>query len=114
MGIWRNETDKLYTPYVMPQENGSHLDTRHVRFFDGTGRGLRISGSKPFCFGVSRYETMDITEAKHQTDLVPQDYYVLSLDIAQDGIGTGSCGPRALPKYDLKPGEFEFTWFLEP
>ena len=33
---------------------------------------------------------------------------------AQDGIGTGSCGPRALPKYDLKPGEFEFTWILEP
>ena len=113
IGIWRNETDKLYTPYVMPQENGSHLDTRHVRFFDGTGRGLRVSGSKPFCFGVSRYETMDITEAKHQTDLVPQDYYVLSLDIAQDGIGTGSCGPRALPKYDLKPGEFEFSWVFE-
>jgi beta-galactosidase/evolved beta-galactosidase subunit alpha len=114
MGIWRNATDNLYTPYVMPQENGSHFDTRHVRFFDGTGRGLKISGSKPFCFGVSRYETMDITEAKHQTDLVAKDYYVLSLDIAQDGIGTGSCGPRALPKYDLKPGEFEFTWILEP
>ena len=111
-GIWRNETGKLYTPYVMPQENGSHLDTRHVRFFDGTGRGLRISGSKPFCFGVSRYETMDITEAKHQTDLVPQDYYVLSLDIAQDGIGTGSCGPAPLPQYRLNPGAFDFTWTL--
>ena len=97
----------------MPQENGSHLDTRHVRFSDNMGRGLRISGSRPFCFGVSRYETPDITEAKHQTDLVPQDYYVLSLDIAQNGIGTRSCGPRNLPKYDLVPGEFEFTWVFE-
>ncbi|MBQ6923538.1 MAG: DUF4981 domain-containing protein [Kiritimatiellae bacterium] len=114
IGIWRDATDALYTPYVMPQENGSHLDTRWVRFADNFGRGLTVTAAKPFCFGVNRFETRDLAEANHQTDLAPRDYYVLSLDIAQDGIGTGSCGPRALPKYDLKPGEFEFTWILEP
>lgn len=114
IGLWRNETDKLFTPYVVPQENGSHFETRWAKFSGLDGRGLKVCGEKPFSFSIHRYETKDIEEAKHPTDLVPRDYYVLSLDIAQDGIGTASCGPRALPKYDLKPGEFSFTWLLTP
>jgi beta-galactosidase/evolved beta-galactosidase subunit alpha len=114
IGIWRDATDALHTPYVVPQENGSHFDTREVRFADNLGRGLRIVADKPFCFGVSRYETKNITEALHTTDLVPCDYYVLSLDIAQDGIGTASCGPGPLPQYVLHPQAFSFTWVLEP
>ena len=109
-GIWRAPTDTLKTPYVVPQENGSHFETRWAEFTGNAGKGLRISADKPFCFGINRYETMDVEEAKHGPELEEQDYYVLSLDIAQDGIGTNSCGPRCLPKYDLKPGEFNFTW----
>lgn len=109
-GLWQAPTDELKTDYVVPQENGSHFETRYVEFVTNTGKGLKITSDKPFCFGVSRYETMDIEMAKHPTDLSECDYYVLSLDIAQDGIGTNSCGPRCLEKYDLKPGEFNFTW----
>ena len=114
IGIWREATEDLWTPYVVPQENGSHFDTREVRFADGLGRGLRIVGDKPFCFSASRYETKDVTAAMHPTDLVPRDYYVLSLDLAQDGIGSASCGPRPAPPYVLQPGPFSFTWVFEP
>ena len=111
-GVWRAPADSLKTPYVMPQENGSHFDTRWAAFSDDAGRGLRITADRPFCFGISRYETMDVEEAKHPNDLEPRDYFVLSLDIAQDGIGTGSCGPAPLPQYRLNPGAFDFTWTL--
>ena len=114
IGIWRAATDALWTPYVVPQENGSHFGTRAVRFADDRGRGLRIVADRPFCFGVNRYETKDVTEAMHPTDLVARDYYVLSLDIAQDGIGSASCGPRPAPPFTLNPAPFSFTWVLEP
>ena len=114
LGIWRNETEKLYTPYVMPQENGSHFDTRSVRFSSPDGRGIEVTSATPFCFGVSRYEDADLTEANHQTDLVKHPYFTLSLDVAQDGIGTASCGPGPLPEYQLTPRKFSFEWVVAP
>jgi beta-galactosidase/evolved beta-galactosidase subunit alpha len=114
LGIWRFATDDLKTPYVVPQENGSHLDTRSVKLFAPDGRGVEVSSATPFCFGVGRYETRDIELAKHQTDLVERPYYTLSLDIAQNGIGTASCGPGALPKYELLPRKFDFEWTISP
>ena len=114
LGIWRNETEQLYTPYVMPQENGSHFDTRRVRLFGPDGRGMEVASATPFCFGVSRYEDADLTEANHQTDLVKHPYFTLSLDVAQDGIGTASCGPGPLPKYQLTPRKFSFEWVVAP
>ena len=114
LGIWRDDTDNLYTPYVMPQENGSHLDTRRVRLYGPDGCGIEVASDENFCFGVSRYETRDIELAKHQTDLSKRPYYTLSLDIAQDGIGTNSCGPGTLPKYQLHPRKFDFEWVISP
>lgn len=110
IGIWSAPSESLNTPYVVPQENGGHFETRYAEFVGLAGKGIKVSSDKPFSFGISRYETMDIEEAKHQTELPVQDYFVLSLDVAQHGIGTNSCGPRTLPPYELKPGEFNFTW----
>jgi beta-galactosidase/evolved beta-galactosidase subunit alpha len=36
------------------------------------------------------------------------------LDLAQTGLGSNSCGPRALPPYELKPREFSFAMRLRP
>ena len=110
LGIWRAPSESLWTPYVVPQENGSHFETRWASFTDNAGHGIRVEGSKPFCFGISRFEQEDIEQAKHGVELEKQDYFVLSLDIAQDGIGTGSCGPAPLEQYRLRPGAFDFTW----
>lgn len=114
MGIWRKETDQMGTNYVVPQENGARFDTRWVKFRNPDGTGLRVCAETPFLFNISRYETADVTEAKHPFELEERDYYTLSLDIAQDGIGTGSCGPEAIEEYRLRPREFNFTWILSP
>lgn len=113
-GIWRKELPELFTNYVVPQENGSRFDTRWVTLRGENGAGLRISGQAPFSFSAHRFETADLTEAAHPTELEERDYTVLSLDVAQDGIGTNSCGPMAEKQYRLIPREFEFTWFIAP
>lgn len=111
-GIWQSPTENLMTRYVVPQENGAHFETRWVEFASDTGHKLKIDSDRPFSFGINRYETMDIENARHPNELTKCDYYVLSLDIAQNGIGINSCGPRCLEKYELKPKEFNFTWKL--
>jgi len=42
-------------------------------------------------------------------DLVKRAYLTLNLDLAQTGLGSNSCGPRALAQYELKPQPFRFA-----
>ena len=39
-GIYRTTADQMYYPYVRPQENGHHTDTRRVTF--GSGKGSPV------------------------------------------------------------------------
>jgi hypothetical protein len=39
---------------------------------------------------------------------------VLNLDLAQNGLGSHSCGPALQEKYWLRPGEFEFGFRMIP
>jgi len=38
----------------------------------------------------------------------------LTLDVAQHGLGTASCGPGVLPRYRLVPQKTEFTLWFRP
>ncbi len=111
-GIWTADSDNLRTKYVVPQESGAHFETRWAEFTGKDGKGLRVSSEAPFSFGISRYEDSDIDAANHEKDLEgkEQDYYILSLDMMQCGIGTGSCGPQPLPQYWADKKSFEFSW----
>lgn len=113
-GIWAAPCESLRTGYVMPQESGSHMDTRRVVFADAAGRGLEVTAPKPFFFAVSRYSTDAIDKAKHQHELKPEDCFILSLDAAQTGIGSASCGPGLPQQHRLAPQEFAFKWILRP
>lgn len=113
-GIWSAPAESLRVEYAVPQETGSHMDTRWAEFLDAAGRGFRVEGPQPFHFAISRYESSDVDKAHHPYELKPQDYFVLSLDAAQTGLGSASCGPGVLEKYQLLPREFSFEWILRP
>ena len=57
-------------------------------------------------------KTLD--EAKHPYELVPEEGIVLHIDMAQHGLGTGSCGPGTLPEYSLYHEPFEFGVIFKP
>ncbi|WP_232828338.1 glycoside hydrolase family 2 TIM barrel-domain containing protein [Kribbella monticola] len=87
----------LQTPYVRPQENGHRIDTRWA-----TVGPLRIEAA-PDLFGltVRNWTTADLENATHAPDLVAGDTTYVTLDLAQAGIGSNSCGPALPDKYKL-------------
>ncbi|MFE6281622.1 glycoside hydrolase family 2 TIM barrel-domain containing protein [Streptomyces sp. NPDC057877] len=104
---WESTVDGLQTPYVRPQENGARADVRWVEL-----GGLRIEGEPEFWFTARRWTTEQLDAAAHLTDLTPGDRVWVSLDHAQMGIGSQSCGPGVLPRYRLRaePAGFSFVF----
>ena len=64
--------------------------------------------------GISIYTQEELTEKKHNFELVPAENMILCLDYAQNGIGSNSCGPELLGKYRLDQKNFVFQLTLKP
>ncbi|MFF4193802.1 glycoside hydrolase family 2 TIM barrel-domain containing protein [Nonomuraea sp. NPDC001831] len=102
VGRWSATIDDLQTPYVYPQENGRRADVRWAELGGPAGTpGFRVAGEPAFGLTARRWSTAELEAARHRPDLVPGDRVHLHLDLAQQGIGTATCGPGALPRYDL-------------
>jgi len=111
-GIWSKTVEELFTPYVVPQENGNRTDVTWASLTDKNGVGLLIAGNA-FNFSAHHYTTEDLQNARHTIDLVEKDFIVLNLDYQQQGLGTASCGPGVLDKYQLKNDDFNFSMRLK-
>jgi beta-galactosidase len=97
VGKYSATVEQLQTPYVRPQENGHHIDTRWA-----VVGPLRIEAA-PTLFGltVRNWTTADLEQAKHAPDLVATDTTYVTIDLAQAGIGSNSCGPALPDRYKL-------------
>jgi beta-galactosidase len=109
IGRFSSSVDGLQTPYVFPQENGNRTAVRWARLTAPDGTGLRIDGDPAFDFTARRWTARALEEARHTSDLVPDDVVHLTLDVAQHGLGSASCGPGVLPQYRLTPRKTAFT-----
>ncbi|MFF4182655.1 glycoside hydrolase family 2 TIM barrel-domain containing protein [Streptomyces sp. NPDC001691] len=107
VGRWSMPVDAMRTPYVRPQENGARAGVRWAELRDGD-RGLRIEGDPAFWFTARRWTSEELSAARHLPDLVPGDRIWLNLDHKMHGIGSASCGPGVLPRYQLRAGKAEF------
>lgn len=108
IGRYRASVDELQTPYVFPQENGNRMGVRTLWLRDNFGRGLRVDADGELSFTARRWTTEAIDAAAHTVDLRPGDRVWLNLDHAQNGLGSGSCGPGVLPPYVLTPSPTTF------
>ncbi|MER7797937.1 glycoside hydrolase family 2 TIM barrel-domain containing protein [Microbacterium sp. NPDC096154] len=108
LGVWRRSVDEMQTPYLMPQENGNRVDARWVALDDGS-RTLRIEADPVVDFTVRRWTTEALDAAQHPFELRPSGRLWLNLDAGQSGLGSGSCGPGALPGALMLPGSFRYA-----
>jgi beta-galactosidase len=108
VGRYSAAVEDLQTPYVFPQENGNRADVRWATLTNSEGVGLRITGHPVFDLTVRRWTTEDLDAARHTSELRPRDRIWVNLDLAQNGIGTASCGPGVLPQYRLEPAPVTF------
>ena len=60
------------------------------------------------------YSTADLEACRHPYELTRLDEVKLNLDYAQSGLGSASCGPGRLEKYQLKAEETRFSLRLRP
>ena len=67
VGLYQSTADRLYFPYVRPQENGHHCDTRWLSLTAGNGGGLLIVTDSLIEFNALRnaIEDFDDEEKTH-------------------------------------------------
>lgn len=106
-GKYEAKVEDMHEDYLKPQENGSHYDCDYV-MVQGKEESLAVTGGKPFSFNASVYTQEELTKKRHNFELESCGSTVLCLDYAQNGIGSGSCGPEAAEKYKFNEKEFRF------
>lgn len=100
---------------MRPQENGSHWFVKYLNVGSQEGAGLQvIPGGEEFSFNVSRYTQETLERTAHNYELVPCKSIVVCLDYRQAGIGSDSCGPALLEKYQLREERFTFAVKMLP
>ena len=113
LGIYAQTVDSMFEPYLMPQENSSHMGCRSCTVSDGAN-SLTCCAERPFSMNISRYTQEQLKEARHHYELEPCGDTVLCLDYAMSGVGSNSCGPELLGKYRLDEQAFTFSFTLLP
>jgi hypothetical protein len=114
VGVYHGLVKDQSVPYIFPQETGNRSDVRWAAITDIRGQGL-FAAAAPFAgtpllnMGAIPYTTEDLTRAAHTFELKPSGCTVLSLDYLNSGLGSNSCGPKPLEKYQIQPQEMEFT-----
>lgn len=59
IGLYKTVAEDMYYPYVRPQENGHHIDTRWLALTTERGNGLLIVADKPIGFNALRNPVED-------------------------------------------------------
>lgn len=111
--VFRADVEQLHEDYIRPQENGSHWDCDYVKL-TGNGMSLTAVGTKTFSFNASRYTQEELTQKGHNYELEECGSTVLCLDGYLAGIGSNSCGPELLEKYQINQEHLAFILQLIP
>lgn len=85
-------------PNIKPQESGNRCDCQWAELSDGK-LSLRFEAvDRPFELGIKPYSDLALSGMRHREDEKPTGTYV-TIQAFQQGIGTGSCGPRIAPEF---------------
>jgi beta-galactosidase len=118
LGRYNSTVSDLFTPYLIPQENGARTDTRWMEasFKDAAKPSIRIQSDNPFIFSALHHDAADLDCAIRPEFLTERPETILCLDAEMMGLGNGSCGPPTMRKYmvPVKHYEFNFTFDLNP
>lgn len=120
LGIYTQQIDEQFYPYIRPQETGTKTDIRWWVLLNPAGNGLKIVADVPFSSSALPYtiESLDDGEFKdqrHSEEVGEVGFINLTIDKAQMGLGcVNSWGALPLPQYMLPYGDYEFSFILSP
>lgn len=120
VGHYQANVEKLYFPYIRPQENGYRTETRWVRFKDEKGNGIEIVAGENFGFSAHHQYNSDFDEGpfknqRHTTDIITRNLVNVNIDARQMGLGSiDSWGAMPLPEYRIKASDQNFSFMILP
>ena len=120
IGVYTDDADNQYFPYIRPQESGTKSDIRWWKQTDATGMGLQVKSCTPFYASAIHFDTEELDdgddkEQRHSFDLKKSKFTNLFLDSAHMGVGgENSWGAWPLEKYRIHYGNKTFTFTLIP
>lgn len=120
IGVYTDDADNQYFPYIRPQESGTKSDIRWWKQTDATGLGLQVKSCTPFYASAIHFDTEELDdgddkEQRHSFDLKKSKFTNLFLDAAHMGVGgENSWGAWPLEKYRVHYGNKTFNFVLIP
>ena len=114
VGRYESTVADQYVPYIMPQENGNKCEVRWFELSDGT-HTLCFIADPLFEFSTHHFTPSDLFACRHTNEVQDRlrEETVISIDLVQRGVGTGSCGPQTREPYCIAPGRYAFGFYLE-
>lgn len=104
IGIYQSNVNKMFEPYLIPQDCGLRTENRWVRLCDGKGKGIKIYMDDLFNFNAYPFSTDNLTKANYTYQLEQINGYTLNLDYATSGVG---CTARSI----LLPYKVPVTYY---
>lgn len=120
LGIYSDDADNQYFPYIRPQESGTKGDMRWWNQTDASGFGFKVKSCKPFYASAIHFDTEELDDGddkdqRHSFNLKKSKFTNLFLDAEHSGVaGENSWGAWPLEKYRLHYGDKNFTFVLIP
>ena len=121
VGSYKAPVKDLYFPYARPQGNGYRTDNRWVSFEDDNGFGIKVSAVDDFIHFSAHHQLNDDFDPgakktqKHSFDVPVRPLVNINIDHLQMGVGgDNSWGARPLEKYRIKPGDYTYSYLIQP
>ena len=120
IGIYSENADNQYFPYIRPQESGTKGDIRWWKQTDAAGFGFMVKNCKPFYASAIHFDTDELDdgdekEQRHSFNLKKSKYTNLFLDGEHMGVGgENSWGAWPLEKYRIHYGDKTFSFAIIP
>ncbi len=112
LGVFTTTVDKMHEDYLMPQENGSHYNTRYAIISKPQGQApdvdMLLTASRAFSFGASVYAVQMLAKAQHAYELEEAPYNLIYMDYKMAGTGSAACGPKLAEVYQVTDNNFVF------
>ena len=109
---------QLHVPYVFPGESGGRCDVRWLSLEDCKtqhGLGMTAESGTSFQFSVSPFSTKAFDRARHDHELVPDQYNHVHIDARHMGVGgDDSWSPSVHEEFLVPPDRYELSLALCP
>ncbi len=116
VGEYHATVDALHTPYIFPQANGNHTDTRWMKIQTNKGNGIRFTLEKErselYNFTASPYSETDLDHAEHTVNLKKDGSTHLHIDYKHSGVGNMPRHKR--PEHVVPVEDMTFSVIMNP